>query len=573
MDRAILRTVKHLKSDIELILDENAHEVFLSEEQIREEYRAMDGKELEAVLRNVNLTLAKIIEDVRPKMYSFVNDIETPGYLKREVITSRGMIAGPGRNRQPAAESASNKATPIPFVESPVAPPPGFSSNPVDSAETSRSSSLAPGSNRPKPNGQQVEDPTQNGRSSPSIPMSFDLREKENHVPVVTLPASRSPSIASHQAFQDINHMGHEPKPLTDEELRRHSEVLLDDCKKNGYGDDDEVEMILDGLRRGMHPEQESPVVSEPEPRGKWHSVLDGQSYGKINEPIGPATLAHLSNAEQHAIQCANRGLDQANFKISMDQMFYLNKYWSIKNSGDVNAYRSNYLIPHIKKTTVLYETPANEKLLNFINCPDYHAAILYILQFHAMSYPKGSDAEELEHFEREFQKETSPFKLGVDTAISSMAECVRRGLLIKEGTLTKPLFRTNDAIRSLDLWRLPPGLPSNLFRVLNTFGEQKLCELVSRTDICLDANGDFLREELHMADFVRLANNFPLVFQLNSHDKQVYSQEVLTSLRLERECPTWKVLLDCPNYSDNIFFCDCRTCCSFTPVTYDYNS
>lgn len=79
------------------------------------------------------------------------------------------------------------------------------------------------------------------------------------------------------------------------------------------------------------------------------------------------------------------------------------------------------------------------------------------------------------------------------------MAECVRRSLINKTGTPQIPIFTVPEWIMNVTLWKLPPGLPSNLFRILKSYGEQNVSELLTREEAYLNENGDFHNIQVDM--------------------------------------------------------------------------
>lgn len=75
--------------------------------------------------------------------------------------------------------------------------------------------------------------------------------------------------------------------------------------------------------------------------------------------------------------------------------------------------------------------------------------------------------------------------------------------------------YYVNQDILNIDLWRLPEGLTSNLFRVLNSQQDVSIEYIVNYNGLAVEKNGDpiTLRDE----DIVRTANIFPLVFKIQA--------------------------------------------------------
>ncbi|CAD5207250.1 unnamed protein product [Bursaphelenchus okinawaensis] len=639
MDKTKLRIINFLKVDLQIILDENEHEFFLQEQKIKQLYKDQSGQDLmeQLALVNPELTLRKVIDDLRPNMYSYVMDPEMPGFIKRETLGGRQIAGAANGKSMPSNGAPAPIGTPLangqhadsaPIVQ----PPPGFNSV-VGSERSSRASSLAANNyNGGRVNGNYA------ANGSPAMGNLNGYESQRGESPFVTHPPASYNNLdgdvsdaelkrTAENFLDQVKTMGYEELPCVEEP----PDCLVEDMRMTGqlpFPKPDEVPEFDYNSDRQPHSEFDSQFEAEfefqkPKKKNPWESVVPSEyrsqrhdssysqqseaynaqkngtlylqqdrtsysqhnatsysqqnatSYSRLNQPRDlDETFKSYTVEEQEAVNEANRGFDEAlaSLKIDHASLFYSNRHHSVKNSAEVNAYRSQKLIPFKKRTTRLYETPTNSTLLKYLNTKDYHATIINLIQFLHHVYPNGCDLNELRGFERQLQKRGSPFKLGVQTTISSLAECVRRGLITAEKRPNGTIYRALQAVVDVELWSLPPGLPSNLFRVLSSFGEQQLSLLMDRTDICLDDKSDFLDEQVNAADFIRIANNFPLIFKLNSHDKQVYSQDVLTSIQIEKSCPRWKVLLDCPNINFDHFYCDCRDCSTIgVQVTYEY--
>lgn len=75
--------------------------------------------------------------------------------------------------------------------------------------------------------------------------------------------------------------------------------------------------------------------------------------------------------------------------------------------------------------------------------------------------------------------------------------------------------YYVNPDILSIDLWRLPEGITSNLFRVLNAQQDVSIEYIVGYNGILVEENGDMIT--LQDEDVVRQANMFPLVFKIQA--------------------------------------------------------
>lgn len=92
-----------------------------------------------------------------------------------------------------------------------------------------------------------------------------------------------------------------------------------------------------------------------------------------------------------------------------------------------------------------------------------------------------------------------------------SIAEMIERELLYRENDL----YKVDPDILDIQLWKLPPGLTSNLYRILNAQQNTMVQDVVSYSGILNNADGDPVC--LHDEDIVRQANMFPLVFNVEA--------------------------------------------------------
>lgn len=122
-----------------------------------------------------------------------------------------------------------------------------------------------------------------------------------------------------------------------------------------------------------------------------------------------------------------------------------------------------------------------------------------------------------------------------------SLADCIDAGLIVMGHD---HCYYVIDAILAIKLWRLPPGLTSNMFRLLNAKSKATVTEVAQHVGVHVDRDTQ-TRMKVTEEDIVRQANCFPFVFELNAQAAQQASLRS-TTVTLDSSLPIWRVLLDC---------------------------
>jgi hypothetical protein len=122
-----------------------------------------------------------------------------------------------------------------------------------------------------------------------------------------------------------------------------------------------------------------------------------------------------------------------------------------------------------------------------------------------------------------------------------SVSEMVQRRMINFGGQF----YHVHDEILSIKLWKLPPGLTSNLYRILNAQQVTMIQEVSTYTGILDDIKGDPVM--VHDEDIVRQANIFPLLFTISA---QAAEQRTFYFLMTALIIPTFQKMFVRPRFS-----------------------
>jgi hypothetical protein len=86
---------------------------------------------------------------------------------------------------------------------------------------------------------------------------------------------------------------------------------------------------------------------------------------------------------------------------------------------------------------------------------------------------------------------------------------------LAKKSVWENQLYYVHPEILSVKLWKLPFGLVSNLYRVLNAQQQTMVQDVSTYAGLLIQENGDqvMVQDE----DIIRHANAFPLIFKVRA--------------------------------------------------------
>lgn len=154
------------------------------------------------------------------------------------------------------------------------------------------------------------------------------------------------------------------------------------------------------------------------------------------------------------------------------------------------------------------------------------NAFLIDVLQLYARKYPEGMGTRDLILLEEVCYKLVcfellliiqnlcsvdQPVCLGRSTEIMSVSEMIEREMIV----LKNQRYHVHDYIKSIKLLKLPPGITSNLYRILNAQQVTMVQDVSNYTGILNNIGGDpvMVQDE----DIIRQTNIFPLVFKVSA--------------------------------------------------------
>ncbi|KAI6238421.1 hypothetical protein M3Y99_00693800 [Aphelenchoides fujianensis] len=275
------------------------------------------------------------------------------------------------------------------------------------------------------------------------------------------------------------------------------------------------------------------------------------------------------ANGVQRSARQAPSAQRNPPFFVDPNKLYYRVSHSSINNSAQVNAYRRE-----------LYDLYARHEPDVFASLPDS----LHELAADNDGYGMGSLIHCLQHLNARFPNGMRPKQLikadcrlshasrcvpyfGLQQSVLSLLECLESGLIVaRQGR-----FHVRNDFLDLQLWHVPIGLTSNLFRMLFCYSTCSVQELVQQNSLLKDQDGYpvMVSEE----DVIRQANCFPFLFEVTAPSNEQNSMRS-AQIKLSDHVQKWRIVLDSRELSRMPTFCDCNECTDGAPpvVVHEYD-
>ncbi|KAI6227282.1 hypothetical protein M3Y99_01272600 [Aphelenchoides fujianensis] len=256
-------------------------------------------------------------------------------------------------------------------------------------------------------------------------------------------------------------------------------------------------------------------------------------------------------------------------FSVDTNKLYYRVTHSSIDNSAQVNAYRRD-----------LYDLYARHEPDVFASLPDsLHplaedndgygmGTLIHCLQHLNARFPNGMRPKQLAKADclMSYASRCVPF-FGLQQSVMSLLDCVESGLIVAKGGR----FCVRKDFLDLQLWHVPIGLTSNLFRMLFCYSTCSVQELVQQNSLLKDQDGQpvMVSEE----DVIRQANCFPFLFEVTAQSNEQNSMRS-AQIKLSDHVQKWRIVLDSREPSRMPAFCDCFECTDGAPpvLVHDYD-
>ncbi|KAI6202631.1 hypothetical protein M3Y99_01869600 [Aphelenchoides fujianensis] len=275
------------------------------------------------------------------------------------------------------------------------------------------------------------------------------------------------------------------------------------------------------------------------------------------------------ANGVQRSARPAPTAQCQLPFTVDTNKLYYRVVHSSIDNSAQVNAYRRElYDLYDRHDPDVFASLPESLHTLAEENDGYGMGTLIHCLQQLNARFPNGMRPKQLAKADcvMSYASRVVPY-FGLSQNVMSMLDCVESGLIVaKQGR-----FHVRKDFLDLQLWHVPIGLTSNLFRMLFCYSTCSVQELVQQNSLLKDQDGHpvLVSEE----DVIRQANCFPFLFEIAAQSNEQNSMRS-AQIKLSDHVQKWRIVLDSRELSRMPVFCDCFECTNGAPpvVVHEYD-